>query len=192
MAKPVSFAEPERLTEIFDASHREEWQNTSHILRTLNLPDNAIIADVGAGTGYFSTLFAQLAPKGLVYAIDAEPNMVDWLHRRIARENINNIIIRQCSQTDPELPKALDVVFMANTYRFIQNRTEYLNNLYSQITHQTKVILVDYRGNNARVTPLMTMNEVQSAGFHIDALDTEGCPDHYIMTLRKPLTSLRK
>ena len=102
MANPISFAEPSRLTEIFDAPHREEWQNTSHILRTINIPENAVIADVGAGTGYFSNLFAEQASKGLVYAIDAEPNMVAWMEKRFSEDDVINIVPKHCTLADPK------------------------------------------------------------------------------------------
>ena len=187
MANSISFDEPSRLTEIFDAPHREEWQNTSHILRTMNISENAVIADVGAGTGYFSNLFAELTPKGLVYAIDAEPNMVAWMEKRFSEDGVTNITPKLCTLTDPKLPEDLDIVFVANTYRFIQQRPEYLAKIFAQISHKTKVVFVDFRGSNARVTPVMAMNEVQEAGFQIEAMDTDGCPDHYIMTFHKPL-----
>ena len=183
MHKRISFAEPERLSEIFDAEHREEWQNTSHILATLNLSTNEVIADVGAGTGYFSAQFADKAGK--VFAIDAEANMVSYMNKRFEQEGRNNIETRQCTLTDPRLPEDVDVVFLANTYRFIEDRPAFLSNLYRQTNDSVKIMFVDLRKSNARVSTQMARDEVIAAGFQIGALDESGCPDHYIMTFSK-------
>ncbi|WP_461535995.1 class I SAM-dependent methyltransferase [Spongorhabdus nitratireducens] len=189
MQNRISFAEPERLTGIFDAPHREEWQNTSYILKDMSLKANSRIADVGAGTGYFSRLFAKQAPEGTVFAIDAEPNMVSFMAQRFAREGHSNIKFRQSQQTDPCLPQQLDIVFVANTYRFIEQRQVFLANLRHQISHTTEVVFVDLRSAGARVTPQQVMDEVRAAGFHIQSLDLESCPDHYIMKFRKALAA---
>ena len=184
--KQISFAEPERLSEIFDSDNREEWQNTSHILRALDLKDDAIIADVGAGTGYFTEQFAKQLPNGKVYAIDNEANMVAYMNRRFGNTEFTNIHIHQSTSIDPCLPKGVDVVFLANVYRFIRERDTFLANLYEQTTANTSIVFVDFRGEHARVSPQTASEEVIKAGFEINTMDTEGCPDHYIMTFSKP------
>ena len=185
MHKRISFAEPEKLSEIFDASHRQEWQNTSHILDTLNLSDDDTIADVGAGTGYFTALFSDRIRSGKIFAIDAEPNMVSYMNNHFANEQRNNIETGLCTLTDPCLPENLNIVFLANTYRFIENRSEFLKNLHNQVSDNTRVMFVDFKGSHARVSPETAMDEVTSAGFEIDHFDQDGCPDHYILTFRK-------
>ncbi|AMO54943.1 methyltransferase type 11 [Endozoicomonas montiporae] len=176
--KPISFAEPERLSEIFDSDNREEWQNTSHILKTLGLQEPMIIADVGAGTGYFTRLFAERVNK--VYAIDNEPGMVAYMEKRFNNSSFSNIEIRQSSATNPCLPQQVDIVFLANVYRFIKERDTFLSTLYEQTTVDTTIVFVDFRGAHARVSPETATKEVKQAGFEIQAMDSEGCPDHYI------------
>lgn len=185
-AKPISFAEPERLSEIFDSENREEWQNTSHILRTLNLRKETVIADVGAGTGYFTQLFSRQVTNGKVYAIDNEPNMVAYMNRRFEGSPTDRIEVLQSTSTDPCLPAGVDVVFLANVYRFIRARDEFLARLYEQTNSDTTIVFVDFRGANARVSPQTARKEVEKAGFEVKAMDSEGCPDHYIMTFSKP------
>ena len=185
MSNHISFAEPEKLSEIFDSANREEWQNTSYILNNLNLKPNTRIADVGAGTGYFARQFAQLAPEGKVYAIDTEANMVGYMQNRFANEGLVNIETRQNKHDDPCLPKYLDMVFMANVYRFIQERPTFLARLHAQIHQETEVIFVDFRGINARISAQQAMDEVRAAGFQVKSVDLESCPDHYIMKFSK-------
>lgn len=184
----ISFSDPERLKEIFDAENREEWQKTSYIMKYLQLNSNTIIADVGAGTGYFSDLFSQKLSDGKVYAIDCETNMVTYLKNRFSNSRLNNVDIIQSKGEDPCIPVNVDMVFIANTYRFINDRATFLCNLFQQVESHTRLVFVDFKGSHARVSADMAINEVQQAGFEIINLDITGCPDHYILTFRK-LTS---
>ncbi len=184
--KPISFSEAERLSLIFDAENREEWQRTSHILKTLDLKPHMVIADVGAGTGYFSSQFAERLPEGKVYALDTEANMVSYMDNRFAEEGYTNVETGQSEHTNPCLPKGLDIVFLANVYRFIKERDLFLSHMFEQVDHNAQVVFVDFRGSNARVTPQQAVNEVTNAGFEVVDMDMTGCPDHYILRFRKP------
>jgi ubiquinone/menaquinone biosynthesis C-methylase UbiE len=178
----ISFAEPERLKEIFDAEHREEWQKTSHIMRTLALRDDEIIADIGAGTGYFSNIFSRTITSGKVYAVDCEPNMVTYMQNRFSESGFAHLTVVQSELTDPCIPEGVETVFLANTYRFIQNRDAYLQKMREQTRPGTRFVFVDFKGSHARVSPQMAIDEVQQAGFEVQSFDTDGCPDHYILT----------
>ena len=184
--KPISFSEAERLSLIFDAENREEWQRTSHILQSLNLRPTMKVADVGAGTGYFTQLFATLLPQGIVYALDAEPNMVRFMEERFQHREDANIQLQLCDALNPQLPADLDVVFLANVYRFIKQRDTFLANLYQQVQPNTLIMFVDFRHSHARVSPQQAMDEVTRAGFTIETMDMSGCPDHYILRFNKP------
>ena len=184
--KPISFSEAERLSLIFDSGNREEWQRTSHIMNTLDLKPDMVIADVGAGTGYFSSQFSDLLPRGRVYALDTEPNMVSYMDNRFSEEKRTNVETGLSKAADPCLPAGLDVVFLANVYRFIKERDVFLGNIFQQVDHTTQIMFVDFRGSNARVTPQQAVNEVTEAGFEVEDMDMTGCPDHYILRFRKP------
>lgn len=179
----ISFAEPEKLTLIFDADNREDWQRTSHILQCLNLNKTMTVADVGAGTGYFSNLFSGLAKT--VHAIDCEPNMVSYMQKRFSDAALSNVLVTQSTPTNPSIPHGVDLVFVANTYRFIADRPTFLHHLHAQVSCQTRLVFVDYKGDNARVSPQMARDEVEQAGFSVSSMDTTGCPDHYVMTFCK-------
>lgn len=178
----ISFSEPQRLKEIFDGETREQWQRTSHVINSLALKEDDIIADIGAGTGYFSNIFAQKIESGKVYSIDCEPNMVAYMQERFAAEQFAHLQVRQSLADNPCIPKDANIVFMANTYRFIHNRDSFLQKMCAQTGKGTRFVFVDFKGSNARVTPQMAINEVQEAGFEVLNFDLEGCPDHYILT----------
>ncbi|MFC3024870.1 class I SAM-dependent methyltransferase [Vibrio zhugei] len=180
----ISFSEPERLKEVFDSENREEWQRTSHITRCLDLKDNETIADVGAGTGYFSSIFSQIVKNGQVYSIDSEPNMVAYMQNRFSDEVFDNIQVVLSQPDNPCIPLGVDIVFMANTYRFIPERVAFLQKMRSQTVLNTKFVIVDFKGSNARVSPQLAIEEVGEAGFEVMDFDADGCPDHYILTFK--------
>ncbi len=176
----VSFAEPEKLAFIFDGENRQQWQNTDHILATLDIKQNEVVADVGAGTGYFCQQFVSRTGVGHIYAIDLEANMVAYLENRFIEEP--RISCLSCTADDPSIPEGVDTVFLANSYRFIKDRKTFLAKLKEQITAEARVVIVDFKGSNARVTPEMAIQEVKDAGFEIVNFDRDGCPDHYILS----------
>jgi uncharacterized protein YfdQ (DUF2303 family) len=111
--------------------------------------------------------------------------MVSYLKNRFSHNSFDHVDIIQSRMENPCVPVDVDLVFVANTYRFISDRSEFLGNLYQQIKHQTQLVFVDFKGAHARVTSEMAINEIQQAGFKVLNLDTTGCPDHYILTFEK-------
>ena len=182
----VSFAEPARLSFIFDAEDREQWQKSSAILQRMALQPEMVVADIGAGTGYFSRLFALTLSGGRVHAIDCEPNMVAHMQQRFACEGLANVSVHLSRVCDPCLPEIPDWVFLANVYRFIQEREVFLRRLLAQMGQQTRGLLVDFKGAQAAVSPTQARAEVQQAGFVVDELDLQTCPDHYLLHFHKP------
>ena len=76
-----SFGDAEKWSQIFDDPKRDEWQKPHEVIQALTLKPDAVIADIGSGTGYFSARFANMVPKGRVYGVDTEPDMVKYLDR---------------------------------------------------------------------------------------------------------------
>jgi len=178
----ISFSEPERLKEIFDSEHREEWQKTSHIIQSIGIKKDTIIADVGAGTGYFSNIFYQYIKTGKIYSIDSEPNMVTYMKDRFSSDQFERLNVIQSTPDNPCIPSDVDIVFIANAYRFIEDRENFLHKMKSQINAKTICVIVDLKGERARVTSDMTIDEISKAGFKIENVDFQGCPDHFILT----------
>ncbi len=141
------------------------------------------IADVGAGTGYFSNLLAEHAAT--VYALDSEPNMVRYMEKRFSDEQKNNVVVGLSKVDNPCLPEQVDIVFLANVYRFIQQRDCFLSQLFQQIDQNTEVVIVDLDSEQIEVTVDVVMREVERAGFSVHFCNRDKCPSHYILKLRK-------
>ena len=69
------FKDAEKWSHVFDDPERDKWQKPHEVIQALKLPPDAVVADVGAGTGYFAARLATMLPEGKVYAVDVEPAM---------------------------------------------------------------------------------------------------------------------
>jgi SAM-dependent methyltransferase len=139
------FSDAEKWARIFDDPEREAWQKPDEVIRTLRLPAEATVADIGAGTGYFAVRLARAVPKGRVFAVDAEPDMVRYLGERAKREGLANLVPVQAGPDDPKLPAPVDVVLLVNTYHHVPARVEYFRRLSASLKQGGRVAIIDYR-----------------------------------------------
>src|SRR5215470_14968875 len=70
-----SFGDAEKWSQVFDDPKRDAWQKPHEVIQALALKPDAVVADIGAGTGYFAVRLARMLPKSKVYAVDVEPDM---------------------------------------------------------------------------------------------------------------------
>jgi precorrin-6B methylase 2 len=95
---------------------------SEEILDALHLDHAARVADIGAGTGYFSVKIAKRMPEGKMFAVDVEPDMVRYLGERAQREHLSNVTPVQASADQANLPEPVDLVPLVDTYHHIGNR----------------------------------------------------------------------
>src|SRR5262245_6039980 len=101
-----------------DRDERDREEATGLSLKLLDVQRGSVVADIGAGSGYYSTRLARLVgPEGRVYASDIQQAMLDIIRDRIARERLSNIELVLGTPTDPRLPRAaVDMVLMVDVY----------------------------------------------------------------------------
>ena len=85
------FDDAQKWAKVFDDPERDAWQKPHEVIQALALRPGAVIADIGAGTGYFTMRFAHMVPKGRVYAVDTEPAMVKHLAERAKANGLHNV-----------------------------------------------------------------------------------------------------
>ena len=166
------FTGAEKWAQVFDDPERDAWQKPDEVIRTLKLPADATVADIGAGTGYFAVRLARAVPKGRVFAVDAEPDMVRYLGQRAQREGLTNLVPVQAGPDDPKLPAPVDVVLLVNTYHHIPERVEYFRHLRASLRPGARVAIVDYRPDAPtgpppamRIPSAMVTEELGRAGY---------------------------
>jgi SAM-dependent methyltransferase len=139
------FDDPERYAKSFDDPARDVWQMPSRVIETLALPAGASVADIGAGTGYFSVRLAKAIPGGTVYAVDVEPLMLEHIRKRALGDGLKNVVTLQASGTSPNLTKPVDLVLVVDTYHHLPNRPTYFGELQKSLAAGGRVAIIDFR-----------------------------------------------
>lgn len=139
------FSDAERWAQVFDNPKRDLWQKPDEVLRALALPPDAVVADLGAGTGYFAVRLARRLPSGRVYGVDVEPDMVRHLAERARRERLDNLVAVAAAPDAPNLPEKVDLVLLVNVYHHIDERERYFDRLEDDLRPGGRVAIVDFR-----------------------------------------------
>ena len=185
-----SFSGAEQWAHIFDDPQRDAWQKPHEVIQALALKPDAVIADIGSGTGYFSVRFANMVPKGRVYGVDVEPDMVKYLAARAKREGYKNIVAIAGTPDDPRLPEKADLVILVDVYHHIDNREQYFSNLQKSLKPGGRLAIIDFRMDSpegpptmARIPPERVKAELASAGYGL-AQEHTFLPNQYFLVFR--------
>jgi cyclopropane fatty-acyl-phospholipid synthase-like methyltransferase len=168
-----SFADAERYARSFDDPARDAWQMPDRVVSTLGVKAGQSVADIGAGTGYFSVRLARTPAAPKVFAVDIEPNMVGYLRARAQREGLPNIVPVLADANGSNLPEPVDAVLIVDTYHHIPNRVEYFTALKARMKPGATLAIIDFRKDapgdgpppEFRFTPDQITGELSRAGF---------------------------
>ena len=141
----------------------EELPN--EVIRAMDLQANSVVADIGAGTGYFTIRIAPLVPAGQVYAVDIQPEMLEILIKRTQRLSFSNVTPVVGKINDPLLPeKAIDAVLLVDAYHEFAYPYEMMSGIVRSLRLGGRVFLVEYRGedSNIPIKPLHKMTQQQA------------------------------
>ena len=170
------FDQPEVWAKSFDDPARDAWQKPGMVIAALHLKPGQLIADIGAGTGYFTVRLASLGVAPKVYASDIEPAMVAYLKERAAKEGLKNIFPVLAAADTPNLPEPVDVVLIVDTYHHIGDREAYFRRLTKSLKPGGRVAIIDFRPDSPegppkefRFPPEQCISEMQHAGFNLAA-----------------------
>src|SRR6266852_5760573 len=111
----------------------------------LALAPDAVVADIGSGTGYFAARLAHFVPKGRVYGVDTEPDMVKYLAERAKREGLANLVSLAGAPDDPRLPAKVDLILMVDVYHHIADRANYFAKLRDSLKAGARLAIIDFR-----------------------------------------------
>jgi len=116
-------------------------------VRAMHLSPDAVVADIGAGTRYFTFRMAALVPAGRVYAVDIQPEMLAIIRKRMQRRSVENVIPVKGEVDDPRLPeRAADAVLLVDAYHEFAYPYEMMSGIVRSIRPGGKVFLIEYRG----------------------------------------------
>ncbi|MEO8441117.1 MAG: class I SAM-dependent methyltransferase [Betaproteobacteria bacterium] len=167
-----SFSDAKNWAQVFDDPKRDATQKPHEVIMALALKPDAVVADVGSGTGYFSVRLAHAVPKGRVYGVDTEPDMVKYLAERVKREKLGNVTAIAATPDDPRLPEKADLILMVDVFHHIADRARYLKKLQGSLKPGGRIAIIDFRMDSpdgpptsARIAPDRVKAELKSAGF---------------------------
>jgi predicted methyltransferase len=185
-----SFGGAEQWAQIFDDPKRDAWQKPHEVIQALALKPDAVIADIGSGTGYFSVRFANMTPKGRVYGVDTEPDMVKFLAERAKREGLKNVTAVTGAPDDPRLPEKADLIILVDVYHHVGDRERYFRQLQKSLRPGGRLAVIDFRMDSpegppksARIAPDRVKAELKSAGYAL-AQEHSFLPNQYFLVFQ--------
>lgn len=174
---------------------RQDEERTDVLIDNLPISAGDSIADIGAGTGYFSLPMARMVgPTGTVYAVDIQPEMLAIIERRAAEESISNIELVSATPSSPRLPAAsVDMALLVDAYHEFEWPMEVMTGVYDSLVPGGKLVLVEYRAEDRRVPikPLHKMTErqaraeMQAIGFEF-VENRDILPQQHFLIFEKP------
>jgi SAM-dependent methyltransferase len=172
-----SFEDVGHWVALFDDPSRDAWQKPASVVEALQLRPGMCVADLGAGTGYFSRyLAAAVGEAGTVFAVDIEPGLVTHLRERAEHERTPNVVPILASADNPRLPVgSVDVVVIVNTVHHIDDRIGYLRRLRSVLKPGGRVVVIDFKKQDIPVGPPsehklareQVVDELTAAGYRL-------------------------
>lgn len=184
------------LQEDYLHTNRVIWQKPEVVINLLGDIRDKTIADIGAGSGFFSLRLAPLAKK--VIAIDIEPKFVLYLdsirHIELAPEVADRLEPRLAKAQDARLqPDEVDIVLIVNTYMYIDQRVDYLKRLSKGIRPNGKILIIDFKKKRTSLGPKMEIRvpqfqveeELELAGFNILQSNDTALDYQYILLAEK-------
>jgi SAM-dependent methyltransferase len=174
---------------VFDDPARDAWQEPDRVVAALGLAPNMTVADVGAGTGYFTVRLARAVPAGQVIATDIEPDMVRHLGERAAREQLGNVRAVLATADEPGLaPETVDRVLVVDVWHHIADRVRYAKGLARALRPGGQIAIVDFTlaathgpPPRHRLAPEAIIADLRAAGLDAALAPTQ-LPEQYIVT----------
>jgi SAM-dependent methyltransferase len=145
-----------------ERSDREKEEAPSQAIALLDLAPDAIIADIGAGSGYYSFRIAPLVPKGKVIAVDIQQEMLDYLKVEAAKREITNVQTHLGTIDSIKLPEnSIDAVLFVDAYHEFSHPAEMLQSIHSALKPGGKIYLLEFRAEDPRV-PIQALHKMSA------------------------------
>lgn len=161
---------------LLESPDRDLWQRPDQIMDAMAIADASVVADIGAGSGWFTIRLARrVGPQGIVYAEDVQTEMINAITRRVAREGLPNVRPVLGLKNDPRLPQKVDAVLIVDAYHEIENRVAVLTSLARSLKPQGRIGVIDFKLDGTgpgpepdeRVSPDVVVKDAEQAGLKL-------------------------
>ncbi|MHA4895705.1 class I SAM-dependent methyltransferase [Pedobacter sp. PWIIR3] len=145
---------------------RSKEENTNLTIAKLPLLQNSIVADIGAGSGFYSFRIAEKVPKGKVYAVEIQDDALVYLKKKAVEKSIGNVVVVKGSDKSTNLPEGMvDLALMVDVYHELLYPQEVLQSIKKSLKPGGKLLLIEYKGEDPEVNikeeHKMTVKQVQ-------------------------------
>lgn len=161
---------------------REAWQKPEQIMDALGIADGSVVADLGAGGGWFVVRLARrVGPQGVVYAEDVQREMIEAIERRTQREGLRNVRTVLGTLDDPKLPRsALHAVLIVDVYHEVESRVELLRNVRDALTPTGRLGIIEFSKAgwgpgppmDERIDEALVVKDATAAGLRLVSRET--------------------
>jgi len=166
--------------EFFNRPERAAEEKTEELVNALEIPEGATVADIGAGTGYFTWRLArQVGPGGQVIAVDLQRSMLDRTAETVKQHGLANVQFVRSTEKDPKLaPRSIDVVFIAHSYHEFADPETMMEGVRRSLKPGGRLVIVEY-AKEKRLAPASTLHkmsfdeirsEIEPMGFDLDRM----------------------
>ena len=151
--------DPKAYIGALDDPKRDAYQKPQEVLAALDIKPGEIIADIGAGSGYFTFRLARhVSERGKVYAVDVSPDMILHINRAIRNLKVTNVVSILADPDDPLLPVAsVNRFFFSDSWHHIDNQTKYLSLLKKLLKPNGEIVMIDFHKKETPAGPPLKM-----------------------------------
>lgn len=182
----------------FEGESREIFAQRARIAGLLDLKTGMDVADVGAGTGLYTFMFAPKVAPGTVYAVDIAPRFIDHITDAAAEKHLTNVKTVLCSERSAEMPAAsVDLIFVCDTYHHFEFPHETLASLHEALRPGGELVVVDFIREEGVSSPWIlghvragldvVRQEIESAGFVFERREpVPFLKENYLIRFKRP------
>ncbi len=182
----------------FEDENREVFARRHDVLDALNLSPGMVVADIGAGSGFYTELMAaEVGPAGYVYAVEIAPKWIEYLNEKISAEGLDNVVVVLSGERSVGLPDdSIDLVFASDTYHHFEFPQSTLASIYRALKSGGRWVILDYdripgitppgRLNHLRLGKNEAIAEIEAAGFTLEQEMDLDFEENYMAIFRRP------
>lgn len=169
-------SDPKAYIAALEDPKRDAYQKPHEVMEALAIREGEIIADIGAGSGYFTLRLAHhVGAKGRVYAVDVSPDMIRHLNGRVRDMGVLNVSTILAPPDDPLLPQPVDRFLIVDVWHHVEDQAGYLARMKKNLKPGGQVVMIDFQKKDLPVGPPVDMKisredllkQMQAAGFRL-------------------------
>lgn len=181
------FKNAEEWVKVFNDPERDVWQKPELVVDTLNVQPNDVVADIGAGTGYFTFRIAKKQTAAKIYAADVQPDMIEFLKKESTTQECANVVPILIPNEKVIFPEPVNLVLVVDTFHHIDDRINYFRSLKTTLATDSRVVIIDFTESSPvgppveyRISKKEVVAELNASGYKLKE-DKDLLPNQYFL-----------